>query len=53
MGTPWPGIDGAHGDFGFGKRNVERTVEDEMILEFGDALNLEVSKFRTRGLKEG
>ena len=32
------GIDGAHGGFGFGKRNVE----DEMILEFADALNLAV-----------
>ena len=37
-GHVWSGIDGAHGGFGFGKRNVE----DEMILEFADALNLAV-----------
>ena len=34
-GHVWSGMDGAHGGFGFGKRNVE----DEMILEFADALN--------------
>ena len=31
----WSGIGGAHGGFGFGKRNVE----DEMILKFADELN--------------
>ena len=30
----WSGIGGAHGGFGFGKRNVE----DEMILKFADAI---------------
>ena len=41
------GFEGAHGGFGFGKRNVE----DEMILEFADALNLTVlnTRYKRKG----
>ena len=43
----WSGIGGAHGGFGFGKRNVE----DEMILKFADELNQVVLNrwFKRRG----
>ena len=34
MGSEIDGFEGVHGGFGFGKWNVE----DEMILEFADAL---------------
>ena len=36
VGSQIDGLEGVHGGFGFGKRNVE----GEMILEFADALNL-------------
>ena len=41
------GFEGVHGGFGFGKRNVD----DEMILEFADALNLAV--LNTRYIRRG